>query len=915
MAFTAERQAFGCYLYPYIILDPWNYETLEHYKPTDSDYIDIVRSHLPEGWATRQVGIWLRVQPPGAVLQPEGFKIHISSVPSAAREVLNKVVPALIGAKAFFKITVDSRILAVVTSKNFPRELSGKFLTVYPTDMNQFRELIEQLSLLTGSFAGPYILSDKRYKDSKVVFYRYGCFIENYQFNSYGEQVSYITCGTDQRFEDIRTAFCQFPEGIADPFREKTIETAQQNEQVVLRGRYRIEDAMSFTNAGGVYRATDLSDGSAVVLKEARPHVGADVVHTGDAISRLERERDILEKLKDFECIAQIVDYFTEWEHSFLVTKYVTGFLLPSFQSQEDVGLLTARVSTPGAVERFSRIFIKLSKNLLSAVETCHSASVIIGDLAPQNVIVDPDTLAVTLIDFGNAHMEGDREICRAFTPGFVLPHVMAGARPTFDDDHYALRRLLCSIVYPIQSLSVISEVAEARLLRAVMQDYRLPSHTKRFVRGLIEAPKECSIKEIERRYCSEGPSETDQTEASENVDTRRLTDVIGRIASYIRATTSLGRTDRLWPADYRGFSAHPLCLAYGALGISLFLQAAEKDTPREADEWIQSRPLDAATTAPGFYTGLAGIAWGLWLLGSHQRAASILRGLANFQTQHLIDDLFYGAAGIGLSQLFLWHSTHDAAFLDNVCEIANRLCRNAQTTAGGKCWPHPDGIPYNGLGHGGSGISLFLLMAHQATGDPQYHANALAGLEHVIANASDSEGCLAWARFPGDAYLWPYWRSGTAGIGSVLLRFFALTRDDRYMELATRTARYLFNRYTLAPGQFNGLGGIGEFFIDIYQQTSNQEYLEQAWGTARRILLFRIEKPEGICFPGEELMRISNDFGTGAAGIGMFLLRLINQSPHPFLDGYDYDNFLTSAASATTKKTSISPVIPAYQH
>ncbi len=750
---------------------------------------------------------------------------------------------------------------------------------------------------------GPYILSDKRYKDSKVTFYRYGCFAENYQLNGYGEQVSYITCGTGQRIDDIRTAFCLFPEGVTDPFQESTIGAAQQNEQILLRDRYRIEDAMSFTNAGGVYRATDLSDGSAVVLKEARPYVGADVAYTGDAISRLERERDILEKLKGCECIAQIVDYFTEWEHDFLVTKYVTGFPLPSFQSQEHIGLLTARVATAETIERFSQTFMTLSKNLLAAVETCHGAGVVIGDLAPQNVIANPETLAVMLVDFGNAHMEGDREICRAFTPGFVLPHVMAGACPTFDDDHYALRRLLCSIIYPIQSLSVISEVPEVRLLRAVMRDYRLPAHTKLFVQGLIEAPLGWTIKEIEHRYSSEKTAATDRTQPEENVDTERLTEVIDRIASYIEFTASPERTDRLWPADYRGFAAHPLCLAYGALGISLFLQAAEKDIPQETHEWIQSRPLDPETTAPGFYTGLAGIAWGLWLSGSHERAAGILRRLANLQTQHLIDDLFYGAAGIGLSQLFLWYSTQEDTFLDNARQIADRLCANAQITEQGRCWPHPDGIPYNGLAHGGSGISLFLLMAHEATGDPQYRANALAGLEHVIAQASDSEGCLAWARFPGDAYLWPYWRSGTAGIGSVLLRFFALTRDDRYRELAIKTARYLFNRYTLVPGQFNGLSGIGEFFIDMYQQTRDPQYLEQAWGIAKRLLLFRIEKPEGICFPGEELMRISNDLGTGAAGIGMFLLRLIHLSPNPFLDGFEYDNFSASAASARTMK------------
>jgi hypothetical protein len=44
----------------------------------------------------------------------------------------------------------------------------------------------------------------------------------------------------------------------------------------------------------------------------------------------------------------------------------------------------------------------------------------------------------------------------------------------------------------------------------------------------------------------------------------------------------------------------------------------------------------------------------------------------------------------------------------------------------------------------------------------------------------------------------------------------------------------------------------------------------------AEGILLFRIDRPEGIGFAGEQAIRESADFGTGAAGISLFLDRLI---------------------------------------
>jgi predicted Ser/Thr protein kinase len=885
----AERRAFGCYLYPYLLFNSQWYENFNNYRDFGSEYIEIVLAHLPSTWITRPTGIWYQAWPAAETLPAEGFKIHISATPETAPEVLQRVAPILAGLEVAFKFAIDSRILAILTSKTFPRELSGKFVTVYAADTTQFRKLVKQLCEATLPCVGPYILSDKRCKGSKVVFYRYGGFGQNVQVNMYGELVPVIACGTNSVIEDVRTPFCRFPEGIEDPLQDDADESGPGAEEIVLHNRYRIDEAVSFTNAGGVYRATDMSDGSSVILKEARPHVGTDFFHTADVISGLERERDILERLKGLQCVPQIVDFFTEWEHAFLAMRFVDGFPLPSFQSQEETGLLTARVTTRATLERFSEIFMTLSRNLLSAVEACHRAGVVLGDLAPQNVIVDPLTLAVTLVDFESAYVEEQKEIGRAFTPGFVLPHVMAGGRPSFKDDHYALRRLLCSIVYPIQSLSVISERAEQELLKAVVRDHGLPAHIKRFLYGLIEAPKDQCVREIERECSGMDSWEKDQRESDQLISAQELAKAIGDIASYIKATASPTRLDRLWPSDYRAFSAHPLSLAYGTLGIALFLLAAEENIPQYAREWIESCVINPEKSGAGFFTGLAGIAWGLWSMGYQERAINVSRAITARKRQARLDDLFFGTAGIGLSQLFLWQATKQSAFIEQLCEMADELCKNAQISRNGECWPHADGIAYNGLAHGGSGIALFLLMASEAAGEPEYRTHACAGLEHVIAEASDRDDCIAWTRFPEDTFLWPYWRSGTAGIGSVLIRFFAITRDERYKQLAIKAARYLAHRYTLMPGQFNGLSGIGEFFIDMYRHTRDPLYLEKAGWIARRALLFAVEERIGTAFPGEELLRISNDFGTGGAGIGMFLSRLARLRPHPFLDGFEY--------------------------
>jgi hypothetical protein len=60
-----------------------------------------------------------------------------------------------------------------------------------------------------------------------------------------------------------------------------------------------------------------------------------------------------------------------------------------------------------------------------------------------------------------------------------------------------------------------------------------------------------------------------------------------------------------------------------------------------------------------------------------------------------------------------------------------------------------------------------------------------------------------------------------------------------------------------------------------VYEFTGDPRFLQEAHRTADGILLFRVERLSGLAFPGQQLLRISTDFGTGSAGIIAFLDRL----------------------------------------
>jgi hypothetical protein len=47
---------------------------------------------------------------------------------------------------------------------------------------------------------------------------------------------------------------------------------------------------------------------------------------------------------------------------------------------------------------------------------------------------------------------------------------------------------------------------------------------------------------------------------------------------------------------------------------------------------------------------------------------------------------------------------------------------------------------------------------------------------------------------------------------------------------------------------------------------------------------LFKLEKGSGFAFPGDRLLRISCDYGTGSAGVGVFLQRLRTNGESDFM-------------------------------
>jgi lantibiotic modifying enzyme len=366
-----------------------------------------------------------------------------------------------------------------------------------------------------------------------------------------------------------------------------------------------------------------------------------------------------------------------------------------------------------------------------------------------------------------------------------------------------------------------------------------------------------------------------------------RIDSILRQTASHILATADYERNDRLWPAHYAVFMTNPLNVSYGACGIVLYLLETIDRQPESIWRWLEARAVDHHTYPPGLLFGLAGIAFTFHKMGKQEAAEQVMKRL--YQSPLLYEEpgLALGAAGWGLMSLYFYIQTRSESYLRKALEAGEYLLKSAHRNDNNNCFwrGNYDQRVHYGYGYGASGIGLFLLYLNVASGRKDFLDAAVAALEHDLEYKIESDVGYQWKRFEGDSLLYPYWIHGNAGIGSIVLRFYKILKLEKYKALAERIAEDTYIKYSFIPGLYEGLAGIGEFMLDAYCIVEDQKYYQYALDIAETLIWFGIPKADGIAFPGRWLTRVSHDYATGAAGIGLFLSRIKNKAPRYFVD------------------------------
>ncbi|MEY9927484.1 tRNA A-37 threonylcarbamoyl transferase component Bud32 [Catenulispora sp. GP43] len=795
--------------------------------------------HITDIWAVARSG---RLPE----LPDHGWKIHVSARADQAPAALDAVCAHFRDKPFNFKCLRDLRFVRMSSARWWAPGQVGKVIAIYPRSAEECRELLAELAPSLKDIRGPYVLTDRRYEGSEALFYRYGEFRALGRRSPDGDRIPIVTGPHGQTWRDERAPVYRRPPWVDELLPEDEAEAEQQSH--TLHG-YRVIRLLHYSGTGGVYLAERVSDGRQVVLKEARAETGFSETGT-TAQDRLRREFDALTRLKGSGVAPEPIELFEEWEHLFLAEEFIDGLALISFIGANHP--LTRNIDDPGTVRRYRSVIASTVAGLRRAIEACHAVGLTYGDLSLTNIIVDPRTHDVRLIDFESVRPLAEDQEGYPHTAGFA-PADTAGIRDGRIIDGYGIDAAELAMLMPRPTYRDLDAAALARSAQFLAERLGRPVGELLDRLGIAT---DTALDELP------GPAE-----------------LAARAMDFAAAVATPERDDRLFPADPAATATNPWSVAYGAAGVVRALHRITGEVPEPVRDWMRRSGPALAKVPPGLYTGRAGVAWTLHDIGETEWAREILdSALADAAGwPEMPADILSGWAGIGTACLALGSAPGGERFLEHAERIGRDLAASGQDDGQGLHWPVAGRTSRPvGYDRGSAGVATFLLSLSCLTGDKRHLRIGRRALDHDLAQAIEHDDVMV--SFPqrvGGGTSTPYWSGGAAGMGTALVRFCRVTGDPRLRALLDRLMRSRVAGMSVSPALFNGMAGMANAALDYAELLDAPEYRQNATRICAAIRSLASLQPEGVAFPGESLVRFSTDYATGSAGIALVLDRL----------------------------------------
>ncbi|WP_338491379.1 class III lanthionine synthetase LanKC [Streptomyces sp. SJL17-4] len=826
---------------------------------------------VPPGLRGAAQGIWTAWGSPGTGLAEQGWKIHVSARLDRAQHVLDTVAGICFSEGVPFKHLSARLFFLFLHHKHAARAQAGKFCAVYPPDTATARRLLERLRDALDGEEGPYVLTDRRFRDSRTVHYRYGSFGARSRLRADGTREGLVRDGSGREVVDLRLPAFHPPAGIADPFVEQE---EKPHEGPILIRDYEVTRAVRLSNAGGAYQARDRRTGRTVFLKEARAHNGL-VFDGTDAQQRLRHEYRVLCALHAAApgVGPEPLDHFTEWEHDFLVTEYVAG--------QPLVGWLS-RTSPLARADRTAEsvgAYYATCRHLLGALDASlgrlHAAGYRFGDLSLGNVVVTPSG-GVRLVDF-EAASALSTEPSGIGTPGFTPP---PGLRRTDTDpllqDRYGMSAVALAFLAPFNEMAEhapanlallrrdLADVAPPRDLWQRATAFHLPED-RTAGRAQDQAQNRAHDQDAPVRLPSPADLDTDPRGC--------LTRLADDVAAGLLETADADRPEWAFPPSPEAFRTNNVCLAYGTAGGVHALRRAGVAVPEEILERLRRDTLALRDALPpGLLVGSAGIARVLADLGRLDEAVDLLRDAEGHPLTASCGTLADGRAGVGLAWLALHGLTGESGHLERAAAAGEGLLRTPDLSAA--LGEHDA----RGLLHGRSGLAFFLHRLARDTGEARWlEAGRLLLHQELDRTFPLDDGALSISDNARLTRAMPYLATGAAGVAAVLTRYVADAPDERCAAALPRlVAGIRVSCATKEAGLYRGLAGLTWFLTEHAGLTGTDDARGDALRAATGLLKYAVPYRRGVRFLGAGSLRFTADLSSGGAGVLLALHRLL---------------------------------------
>ncbi|MEK4761135.1 class III lanthionine synthetase LanKC [Viridibacillus sp. FSL E2-0187] len=807
---------------------------------------------------------WTNIMAKSAKLPNQGWKIHVSTDREESQKTLDIVSKLMIERNISFKFVKSNRELMLKDSKYGDRGSSGKFITIYPENTDQF---IDLLSLLETNLAhlkpGPYILNDKRWYNSNIYF-RYGAFMSRSIYID-GEKVEAIENLEGELIEDKRVPYYYLPDFVEEPLEiRKMDEALDQFDTSSPLDNFDINEALHFSNGGGVYISENKSSNMKVILKEGRPHTAVDA-QGRDAFSRIVNESEILDKLEKAKYPVKKISSFRAWEHYFIEEEYIEGdslseWLVRNYPFSSDL-----------KNESYTESCVNILNQLIEAIDEIHRNNIGMGDLQPANVIITKEE-QVRLIDFETAGSTKE-SLSGLMTPGFIGNQEMNKEQ----SDWFALLRIAKQLFVPIGCVQDIS--------------WNMDTIHSDWVQVVYGEKANTIIERIES-LCKIHQSRPMEELLTTNGHMKQEFDLsVMKIKLRNSILKDIKNEDRLLPGDIRQYEMETgmINVLTGGFGIAMALHRTG-GINQIVKDWIENQDINKLLHLEnGLFTGKMGIASVLWELGYHEKAKTLFDSFIDFK--HIEDISFAtGLSGIGFAHLGFSYEVDDPKYLDICLYIGDLLIDKLNSDAPIITFDYD--VVDKGIMTSWAGVSLYFTALYKKTRDNKWLLLSEQALEKDLKlGMFDDTGLY---QIDDEFRILPYLAGGSSGLSLPIVELELNAKMKKWNKEIDGISKISKSKCFYNAGLFQGTTGILAVANLLELYTQKNSLVSSALFTLN---LHLFEDDDCIFVPGDSCFRLSGDIMSGSSGLLLTVNDILESKNHSWIPILNLEKVFSSSS------------------